>query len=343
MNRSKKITICTFLFFLFLLPTVLANAYIAAGIGNNETSALQDAFRNALEKKFGIELSSKTLVLNNTLLQDQTFTRTSGMIKKYTILESHPAGNQYFVKTKVEIAPSVLPAPTKPPAPSALLHHMHTASIAVYIQDITMPQRKPDVLTETFLVNGLAQAGFTNVRNALSASDDADYLITGTSEIAPVIVPLTVKTPVVSMGITLNIQLQESRTGKTVFCQQYQTTAADVSKNSAVIAARNKIAPDLSDALAFVFSQQAADYFNQYTVHIEQYSGLSTLFSFRDYLCYLLALHDISLQSFNEKSALLTFSFAGDPDWLFYMLSQNPGTGAQIIKVRNHDIFITLP
>lgn len=342
MNILRKILFCLFLFFVVFSPGASAHAYIVAGIGYNEASALQDAFRNALEKKFGIELSSKTIVLNNTLVQDQTFTRTNGMIKKYTILESYPHGSQYFVRTKVELAAAAPPEAVKAPNLTAIWQHMHTATIGISIEDISTPQKKNDILTENALINALCQDGFSNTKKILSSSEDTDYVLTGTTVIAPVIMPLAVKTPVTSIGMTLHLQLVETHTGKTLFHQQYQTEAADVSKDGAVAAAKNKLIPAIGDTLESVLTQQAGTYFQQYTLHIQKYSALSTLFSFRDYLSYLHELHDISLQSFSEGNACITFSFSGDPDWLFFTLSAGFAS-AQIQKVSNHDIFITLP
>lgn len=78
---------------------------ITSGSGKNKEEATNTALRSAIEQTFGTFVSSNTEILNDSIIQDEILTISSGNIETYKyISESITKNEQYFVTLEVHIA-----------------------------------------------------------------------------------------------------------------------------------------------------------------------------------------------------------------------------------------------
>lgn len=78
-----------------------------SGRGTTKENALQDAFRNAIEKAFGVYIYSKTEVDKNILKEDKIIAIAKGFVKDYKITfenEDTKIKNLYFISVNVTIS-----------------------------------------------------------------------------------------------------------------------------------------------------------------------------------------------------------------------------------------------
>lgn len=78
---------------------------ITSGSGKNKEEATNTALRSAIEQTFGTFVSSNTEILNDSIIQDEILTISSGNIETYKyISESITKNERYFVTLEVHIA-----------------------------------------------------------------------------------------------------------------------------------------------------------------------------------------------------------------------------------------------
>lgn len=73
------------------------------GRGNTERSAIHDAMRTAIEKKFGATIHSKTRVNNFMLMSDETSADSAGLISSWEILSQRVENGIFIVEMNVEL------------------------------------------------------------------------------------------------------------------------------------------------------------------------------------------------------------------------------------------------
>ena len=73
------------------------------GRGNTERSAIHDAMRMAIEKKFGATIHSKTRVNNFMLMSDETSADSAGLISSWEILSQRVENGIFIVEMNVEL------------------------------------------------------------------------------------------------------------------------------------------------------------------------------------------------------------------------------------------------
>lgn len=61
-------------------------------------NALNNAFRRAVEQAIGVMVESDSLVLNAQILNDKIYSKSTGYIKKYTIIDEKVDGDSYRIK-----------------------------------------------------------------------------------------------------------------------------------------------------------------------------------------------------------------------------------------------------
>ena len=66
--------------------------------------ALEDAQRQAVEQAMGTMLTSETLMENYQIVSDKVFAKSSGYIRKYSIIDSKPDGKNYKVTIKADVS-----------------------------------------------------------------------------------------------------------------------------------------------------------------------------------------------------------------------------------------------
>jgi hypothetical protein len=91
------------LFALELMQPVEASGKAAVDASDFKKSALQDAFRNAVQEAVGVQVKSDTLVKDSALIHDKIILKSDGYIKKYEILSESEINNEFVVKIKAWI------------------------------------------------------------------------------------------------------------------------------------------------------------------------------------------------------------------------------------------------
>lgn len=104
-----KTPICLLLVFcLFAINSFAQNnlvTVIASGEGLTESSATNRALRNAIEKTFGVFISSSTQVSNDELIKDEIATVSSGNIADYEVISVSKSSEMYTVSVSARISP----------------------------------------------------------------------------------------------------------------------------------------------------------------------------------------------------------------------------------------------
>lgn len=78
---------------------------IASGSGNSEITAINSALRSAIEKTFGVFISSNTTIQNDNLVSDDIASVSSGNIVSYQILDQKTDGVIYRVTLSAVLSP----------------------------------------------------------------------------------------------------------------------------------------------------------------------------------------------------------------------------------------------
>lgn len=90
LKMKKPFLGCLFILILSSAPIFGSSSSVleitAEGMGINERSAVEDAFRNAIEKSIGVYVDSETQIENNNLIKDNILTASKGYIEKYRVL-----------------------------------------------------------------------------------------------------------------------------------------------------------------------------------------------------------------------------------------------------------------
>ena len=84
--------------------TVSGMAQINGNESDAKDRALEDAQRQAVEQAMGTMLTSETLMENYQIVSDKVFAKSSGYIRKYSIVDSKPEGKSYKVTIKAEVS-----------------------------------------------------------------------------------------------------------------------------------------------------------------------------------------------------------------------------------------------
>lgn len=102
---------CILFIFIFFYASVNAQeektvTLVVSAQGKNQDDAKQNALRSAIEQAFGTFISSKTEILNDSLLKDEIVSVSNGNIQKFEILEESLLPNSFYfvtIKTTVSI------------------------------------------------------------------------------------------------------------------------------------------------------------------------------------------------------------------------------------------------
>jgi Flagellar assembly protein T, N-terminal domain len=141
----------------------------AAIVGNDEAKALGDAtqaaLRAAVEQVAGVSIEGQTQTLNNVLLRDQVVARTSGYVKKHSVVSKKAEKGVLTVKVKAEVGKGELSKDVE--AARALVKRFGRPSIVIVLQEqtaaadesgkitgTTSTEVAPTALTEAFRVDG---------------------------------------------------------------------------------------------------------------------------------------------------------------------------------------------
>ena len=82
---------------------------VVSGQGKTQDEAKQNALRSAIEQAFGTFISSKTEILNDSLVKDEMVSVTNGNIQKFEILsEGKIQNSEYSINLKATVSVSKL-------------------------------------------------------------------------------------------------------------------------------------------------------------------------------------------------------------------------------------------
>lgn len=107
MNMFKFNFLLVFSFIFFSNAKSQSNlvSVVASGDGPTESLATNRALRNAIEKTFGVFISSSTQVSNDELIKDEIATIASGNIASYEIISVTNNTTSFFVTVSAQVSP----------------------------------------------------------------------------------------------------------------------------------------------------------------------------------------------------------------------------------------------
>lgn len=164
----KKLFSVLFITLLICCNTCLAAEVIVTGVGSDKSSALQDAFRNAVEQSVGLMVDSETLVNNAVVIEDSIYTHAIGFVKNYNILSEQLNGDMVVLRVNVNVdnnSGSLLDHEIK-----KIISKMENPRIAVAIAETHSRGNAANKVAETAINKALIGVGFTHVVDPAYAS-----------------------------------------------------------------------------------------------------------------------------------------------------------------------------
>ena len=180
MSKFKKIILAAFMMSsLLLMPNESANAEVVTvtGVGADETTAINDAKRNAVEQVVGTVLRSKSTMQELELVMDVVKTRTQGYVNSFEIISREKDGDNISIKANVDVSSEPNSALMKDVELVMSLNDPKMAVVVEYYDDndsLILEQHKS--MTKAAIREELTKIGFTHV---LDSTLNAEYLIIG--------------------------------------------------------------------------------------------------------------------------------------------------------------------
>lgn len=134
----------------------------AVSEASSRDSAIEDALRRAVEQAVGTLVNSESMVENFELLYDRIYSKSTGHIKSYDIIDSYKEGNLYKVKVKAIV--SLDDIIDELDSIGILISRKHKPRVMVIIKeeitDKTLQVYPSLTVTENVIINKLIGKGF---------------------------------------------------------------------------------------------------------------------------------------------------------------------------------------
>jgi hypothetical protein len=148
--------------------------------------ALDDALRKAVEQAVGALVESQTLVRNYQILSDDIYSRSSGYVQSYQIINESSSGNILKVTIKAVVSMVILGEDLK--AVGIILKRLDKPRVMVMIEEknAAMEEDIPLHQTEDTIIRLLSEKGFSLVdrRIAGQMSDEEETGLSADADIA---------------------------------------------------------------------------------------------------------------------------------------------------------------
>lgn len=172
-----NLTVVLAMMFISITSQATAEIVTVSGYGKNESDAIADAKRNAVEQVVGMVLKSRSKTQNFKLVMDTIDTRTQGYINSFKILSKEKDGSYISINAKVDVSNEPNSSLMKDVEMVMLLNDPKmSVEIDYYGDDSTETFKKYPVITATAIHEELIKSGFTHV---MDSSNDVDYIIIG--------------------------------------------------------------------------------------------------------------------------------------------------------------------
>lgn len=156
---------------LFTTTSALAAHVVVDGDGVSTQAALRNAFRVAVEQQLGVLVDAKTLVANNTLVNDNIVTHSDGFVASYDVRSSSTTSTGVHLVVDVDVVDSLKATVTDVLAARRLVDvNLGSPRVALVVVDGTGRPLPLDAF-----VDKLHAAGFDRV----VAFGNGDLLLTG--------------------------------------------------------------------------------------------------------------------------------------------------------------------
>lgn len=231
-------------------------------------SALQNAFRRAVEQVVGVAVESKTVVKDSELLNDKIFSKSHGFIKTYRILSETAEADAYRIRIFAAVSRYKLEQGLDDAG--LLIRKVGKPRIAVVVlEKNTDGQLIPGGTVETHLVSTLGKRGYALVdRQAMiaveqvavkghgdqsdavvraAAAGGAEVVVIGRAEASAA--PALGGTSMRPVQVTATAKAVEVETGELLATAQSSQRALNVNPAAAGAEALQKSAVEITEAL----------------------------------------------------------------------------------------------
>ena len=135
-----------------------AESVHVVGRGNTERSAIHDAMRTAIEKKFGATIHSKTRVRNAMTIADDNSVDSAGLVTSWQVISSRVVNGIFVVELNIELDDKISARLTERDKKALVDFNAESPRVAVVAFD-SSGRRYPEVENE--IINALQRQGFT--------------------------------------------------------------------------------------------------------------------------------------------------------------------------------------
>lgn len=245
---KKSVLSCIFMVIaLFILPMSAEAAVITVtGSGISEQTALDDAFRNGIEKAVGVLVESRTVVKNYQLIEDKIYTQARGFIQDYTVLNKLKDGDLFNLSVKLEVN-------TEPKSElydllqklKLINYVLDNPRIAVMIEEKNLDQSDSYSVAEKSIINELKKSGFSRILETkkllqfkdketeklafmLNKSEGIDYLVIG--EAKTELIGRVLESSLISCRSSLEANFIKADTGQVIAAENFISQGVDINK-----------------------------------------------------------------------------------------------------------------
>ncbi len=314
-----------FLFVLIFLMTAVTHAQVVTvnGYGVNQSAAIIDAKRNAVEQVIGTYLQSQSMMEDLAFVMDKVETRTQGYINSFEILSESKDGTNISIIAKADVSDS---------PSSALMQDLYL------VNSLKDPRLKVSVqcaegnnfstMTTAAIRSELINHGFSHV---VDSSSEVDYLIVGNlivKKIKNISLPnwSTISSPNVEMQDTglkkssaiLDCKIKKFDTGEII--GEFHVNANDIGSDEDVqSSAVSKIASNAAQEVRNIFSHEAAKLFKSVKIFVKL-NNPNDLTKFENELKKIEGVNEIFLRGFNSGKSTIDISTGLSPYQIYQML-----------------------
>ncbi len=153
-----------FMLFLFTSSTFAADLRVT-GRGATSVLARRDAFRQAVEQRVGVLVSSRTLTAEHRVILDRIITSSEGWIDGYTVIADGRDASGYWATLDVELDDSVLTSAFAEESKNCGLVRVNLSDPRICVRVHGAPW------ATTTLINALHDAGFSRVSTGMPSPD----------------------------------------------------------------------------------------------------------------------------------------------------------------------------
>lgn len=355
--RYLKMPVLILSLLLCMSSIVFAKNVIVEGYGASRDAAIHDALRQAVEETIGTLVDSQIIVQNNSILQDEVYTKSQGFVSDYSVLSTRQNNSGVVVKVKVTVD-------TEPN--SKLMTKLQRLNIIdIALRDPRIGVIIPDMSVETAIIDKLNEAGFkrildsrqlANIRSSdivqavvhgdltsalnTATSNQLDYLIIGEafSEYAGSDAGYNIK----SCRAWVEAKLIKVDTGEIIAAQDFQSSGIDITESNAAKKSLHNAGELAGKFFVNKFLAYASNPEKGLQIKIININNFNKVNTLERSLKQIRGVTNVFIREYKTGTVLLDINYSGTNTAMISILENLETVHLNVLKTSNSVILATL-